>query len=53
MAVLKNGTSLIKLADPNGDERTMLLVPGDSPAQFLVLDPKTKSKVDVLEKFKP
>ena len=53
MAVLKNGTSLMKLADPNGDERTMLLVPGDAPAQFLVLDPKTRSKVDVLKKFNP
>jgi hypothetical protein len=52
MAVLKNGMSLIKLADPNGEERTMLLVPADSLAQFLVLDPKTKSKFDVLEKLK-
>lgn len=53
MAVLRDGTSLMKLADTNGDERTMLLVHGDSPAQFLVLDPKTKSKVDILSKTKP
>jgi len=53
MAVLKDGTSLIKLADTNGVERTMLSVHGDNPAQFLVLDPKTKSKVDILSKTKP
>jgi hypothetical protein len=53
MAVLKDGTSLMKLADTGGNERTMLLVQGESPAQFLVLDPKTKSKMDVLSKIKP
>lgn len=29
-----------------------LLVQGASPAQFLVLDPKTKKKVDVLTKIR-
>jgi len=53
MAVLKNGTSLVKLADTSGNERTMLVVEGESPAQFLVLDPKTKSKLDMLSKAKP
>jgi len=53
MAVLKDGTSLVKLADTNANERTMLIVRGDSPAQFLVLDPKAKSKTDVLAKIKP
>jgi hypothetical protein len=53
MAVLKDGTSLMKLADTSGNERTMLTVQGESPAQFLVLDPKTKSKLDVLSKLKP
>jgi hypothetical protein len=53
MAVLKDGTSLLKLADTNGNERTMLLIQGDSPAQFLVLDPRTKTKVDVLTKIRP
>jgi hypothetical protein len=53
MAVLKDGTSLIKLADTSGNERTMLVVQGESPAQFLVLGPKTKTKLDVLSKTKP
>jgi hypothetical protein len=53
MAVLKDGTSLMKLADANANERTMLIVQGESPAQFLILDPKTKSKIDVLSKIKP
>jgi hypothetical protein len=53
MAVLKDGTSLVKLADTGGNERTMLVVQGESPAQFLVLDPKTSSKSDVLSKMKP
>jgi hypothetical protein len=53
MAVLKDGTSLMKLADTSGNERTMLVVQGESPAQFLVLDPKTKTKLDVLSKTKP
>jgi hypothetical protein len=53
MGVLKDGTSLMKLADTSGNERTMLVVQGESPAQFLVLDPKTKSKVDILSKAKP
>ncbi len=53
MVVLKDGTSLIKLADTNGIERTRLMVQGDNPAQLLILDPKTKSKVDMFEKVKP
>jgi hypothetical protein len=53
MAVLKDGTSLMKLADTSGNERSILVVQGESPAQFLVLDPKTKSKLDVLSKIKP
>jgi hypothetical protein len=53
MAVLKDGTSLLKLADTEGNERTMFLVQGVSPAHFLVIDPKTKSKTDVLAKWKP
>jgi hypothetical protein len=46
--VMKDGTSVMKLADTNANERAMLLVQGESPAQFLVLDPKTKSKIDML-----
>jgi len=53
MAVLKDGTSFLKLADINGNERAKLVVEGESPAQLLVLDPKTKSKLDVLSKAKP
>jgi len=53
MAVLKDGTSFLKLADTNGNERAKLVVEGESPAQLLVLDPKTKSKLDVLSKAKP
>jgi hypothetical protein len=53
MAVLKDGTSFLKLADTGGNERTMLVVKGESPAQFLVLDPNTKSQLDVLSKIKP
>lgn len=53
MAVLNDGTSLMKLADTTGSERVMLLVQGDSPAKFLLLDPKAKTKVDLVEKIKP
>jgi hypothetical protein len=53
VGVLKDGTSFLKLADITGNERTMLQVQGDSPAQLLVLDPKSKTKVDVFEKMKP
>ena len=53
MGVLKNGTSILKLADTNGKERTMLIVRDESPAQFLVLDPKAKTELDVLSKIKP
>jgi hypothetical protein len=53
MAVLKDGTALLKLADTDGNERTMFLVQGVSPAQFLVIDPKTRTKEDVLVKLKP
>ncbi len=53
VGVLKDGTTFLKLADITGNERTMLQVQGDSPAQLLVLDPKSKTKVDVFEKIKP
>jgi hypothetical protein len=53
MGVLQDGTSALKLADINGEERTMLVVHDESPAQFLVLDPKAKTKLDVLSKIKP
>jgi len=52
MAVMKDGTSVLKLADTNANERAMLLVHGESPAQFLVLDPKAKSKIDMLADIK-
>jgi hypothetical protein len=53
MAVLKDGTSILKLADTNGEERTMLVVHDESPAQFLILDPKANTKLDVLSKINP
>jgi|SRR5271157_197970 len=53
VGVLNDGTSLLKLADAHGNERTILQVQGESPAQLLVLDPKLKTKVDVFEKIKP
>lgn len=53
MAVLKDGTSLLKLADTDGSERAMLLVQDQSPAQLLVLDPKAKTRLDALAKMKP
>ncbi len=53
IGVLKDGTSLLKLADTNGKDRVMVLVQGDKPARFLVIDPKTKSERDVLSETKP
>lgn len=53
MAVMNDGTSIMKLSDTDANERAMLLVQGNSPAQFLVLDPKAKSKVDALADIKP
>jgi hypothetical protein len=53
MAVLRDGTSLLKVADTSGNERAILLVQDESPAQLLVIDPKAKSKVDALAKIKP
>jgi hypothetical protein len=52
MAVMNDGTSIMKLADTDANERAMVLVQGNSPAQFLVLDPKTHSKVNVLADIK-
>ncbi len=49
--MLKDGTSLMKLADTNGDERGMLLVKGQSVPQLLIMDPKRKSTVDALAKL--
>jgi len=53
IGVLKDGTSLLRLADTNGKDRVMVLVQGDKPARFLVIDPKTKSERDVLSETKP
>jgi hypothetical protein len=47
IAVLKDGTSLIKFADTTGTERAMLLVQDESPAKLLGISPKDKSTVDV------
>jgi hypothetical protein len=52
IAVLKDGTSRLRLADTDGSERAMLLVQGASPAQLLVLDHKVKTKLDVLLKIR-
>ena len=51
LAVLKDGTSLMKLADTNGDERAMFLVKGQSVPQLLIIDPKSQSTVDALAKL--
>lgn len=53
IAVLKDGTSLLKLADINGEERAIMVVQGEKPAKFLVIDPKAKTQTDVFEKPKP
>jgi hypothetical protein len=49
----KDGVALLKIADTNNSERVMLMVQGDSPAKFLLHDPKSKQLVDVLERIKP
>jgi hypothetical protein len=47
VAVLKDGTSMFKLADITGTERAMLVVQDESPAKLLGISPKDKSTVDV------
>ena len=47
IAVLKDGTSLLKLADATGTDRAMLIVQNESPAKFLGITPKDSSAVDV------
>jgi len=53
MAVIQDGTSLFKLADANGEERAMMVVQGDKPAKFLVIDPKAKTQTDILQEPTP
>ena len=47
LAVLKDGTSLMKLADTSGMERAMLVVRPHAAAKFLGINPKDESTVDV------
>ena len=48
----RDGTALMKLADVTGLERAVLKVSGEADAQLLLVNPKDKSMVDVLEKMK-
>jgi hypothetical protein len=47
IAVLKDGTSLLKLADAAGTERAMLIEQDESPAKLFGISPKDNSTVDV------
>lgn len=47
VAVLKDGTSLLKLADTTGAERALLMVQDESPAKLLGINVRDKSMADV------
>jgi hypothetical protein len=52
LAVLQDGSSLLKFADTAGQERAKLVVNDHAAAQFLVSDPKSKTKRDVFARPK-
>jgi len=47
IGALKDGTSLLKLADTAGTEQVMLIVREQSPAKFLGINPGANGMLDV------